>query len=71
MLAMLRTAGPPTDRATGARNCVSRSAATALMVTPAPMMTRSASPRIWRRAGSVERMMVVIDRSPSLIARIT
>jgi hypothetical protein len=68
---MLRIAGPPTARATGCRNASSRLAMICPIVTPAPSVIRAPAGRISAKARSVDRTIVPIDTSPSLIARIT
>jgi hypothetical protein len=54
-VAMLRTCGPPTTRATGCSASSSRWARICAMVTPAPSVTLSPETRISRSAGSVTR----------------
>src|SRR5262245_991502 len=58
-------------RAAGCRKARSRLERICAMVTPAPISIRAPAGRICEATASVERTMVVIDTSPSLIARMT
>jgi hypothetical protein len=68
---MLRTAGPPIERAGACRKARSRSARIRAKVVPAPIVTRDPVASIRDNAGSLARTTVEIEMSPSFSARIT
>jgi hypothetical protein len=68
---MLRTAGPPIDRAGACRKARSRSANILAKVTLAPSVIRELAISMRDSAGSVARTTVEIEMSPSLRARMT